>query len=1188
MVDLSGRTNRPAVSEVPITEATRPPEPAVREWDMGGGKTEAVDVYHASPHEFEKFDSGKIGTGEGTQDEGHGLYFAENKAVHESYLRTLEPKMEGGERFDERNPAHIAAQELHYSWNEGEVSKADAIKNAIGELRDYPLNSPNKRLREDAAALLEQGKPLPAYAPTWVNSYQVKLHVNQDLIMHRDLPFGEQPPAVQKAMEAVDKKAFTYVQEPETRIARGKEAGAWFDNLRRTVGDKEASDLLQKEGLQGLKYMDSGSVGKADPTHNYVIFRDNRAQITHINEAPFAPDATPAEKIASLSRQELMDRLGKEPSSSPTLFRDLAKDQDPATQDLAAGYDHTASWARWLKDTFYDVLNDESGSVKLGPFTFLSREERQTYRAGKNYGDELWRSMYNGLGTQRSEFVSQGFEKYFKDIAPHMPAYEAEIAKGPGGDPSSTVIGQLKAAMEGKAGVTPDSSVAPFARHQAAINDILKGALDERMADGRLNKFDFIESYLHHNWTNESIQKAGGVEFLSGRTGNTGFTRGRTHATVEDGIAAGLVEKYPNPIINEIEHLHNALKVINTVDMQQLARNTLDASGSPWMKYFTNSGAALKEGYGRPLVGLNSSKSISTISKDAQGNATPGPVITQTLYAKPGLDRTWNNAVGFDKMMLSEGTTSVEQAMLKLKNGSTYLKLIFPGFHTLSEFKQGMASSLGNAAMEAAYAARWNLPPPRILADGSVVSPPSRMAELGRAFRDIAKSPFAAPEYVYEGKGYRDMYRAMEADPALDAWVSGGGSIASRSKVYAANDSPTIWKQYSRGMLADTIKKDVNAAFTFPSVRNNEGGVELARDFGNLLAFPFHEAANAVTSVTAPIWDHGIPLLKAGAGIERMQTFMRQNPTASEGALSKTARQIQTSIEDRMGEYDPRNLFWHPIIKRITNQMMLSTTWTYGTIHATLTGLGWNPGRGVEWNPHATTNLMGQLGTIALTNAAWSYLVAGKPPDSTLDYLIPFANARGMARLLLPGEEKEYHDWAKVVAETYASWKDDGAFAAGKTFAHGAAQYGVGKLAPDYHWAIDLMSETNRIGERVELKSGRHAWFGGGPGEEWVEKSLMPIIANNWSKGEKIGLDPVSNATGVREAPKSSAIFAPWSPEWRSYLASQTKLHNRWSKEAIGRENREEGTTPEKAPREYKGRTPRGGGSGNFAPWGNH
>ncbi len=119
MVDLSGRTNRPAVSEVPITEATRPPEPAVREWDMGGGKTEAVDVYHASPHEFEKFDSGKIGTGEGTQDEGHGLYFAENKAVHESYLRTLEPKMEGGERFDERNPAHIAAQELHYSWNEG-------------------------------------------------------------------------------------------------------------------------------------------------------------------------------------------------------------------------------------------------------------------------------------------------------------------------------------------------------------------------------------------------------------------------------------------------------------------------------------------------------------------------------------------------------------------------------------------------------------------------------------------------------------------------------------------------------------------------------------------------------------------------------------------------------------------------------------------------------------------------------------------------------------------------------------------------------------------------------------------------------------------------------------------------------------------------------------------------------------
>ena len=35
-------------------------------------------VFHGSPHLFKKFDMSKIGTGEGAQSYGHGLYFAEN------------------------------------------------------------------------------------------------------------------------------------------------------------------------------------------------------------------------------------------------------------------------------------------------------------------------------------------------------------------------------------------------------------------------------------------------------------------------------------------------------------------------------------------------------------------------------------------------------------------------------------------------------------------------------------------------------------------------------------------------------------------------------------------------------------------------------------------------------------------------------------------------------------------------------------------------------------------------------------------------------------------------------------------------------------------------------------------------------------------------------------------------------
>ena len=40
----------------------------------------AATVWHGSPHKFYAFDASKIGTGEGAQAYGHGLYFAGNSA----------------------------------------------------------------------------------------------------------------------------------------------------------------------------------------------------------------------------------------------------------------------------------------------------------------------------------------------------------------------------------------------------------------------------------------------------------------------------------------------------------------------------------------------------------------------------------------------------------------------------------------------------------------------------------------------------------------------------------------------------------------------------------------------------------------------------------------------------------------------------------------------------------------------------------------------------------------------------------------------------------------------------------------------------------------------------------------------------------------------------------------------------
>jgi len=50
----------------------------------------AATVWHGSPHKFDKFDSSKIGTGEGAQAYGHGLYLADVPTVAQSYIPTNE------------------------------------------------------------------------------------------------------------------------------------------------------------------------------------------------------------------------------------------------------------------------------------------------------------------------------------------------------------------------------------------------------------------------------------------------------------------------------------------------------------------------------------------------------------------------------------------------------------------------------------------------------------------------------------------------------------------------------------------------------------------------------------------------------------------------------------------------------------------------------------------------------------------------------------------------------------------------------------------------------------------------------------------------------------------------------------------------------------------------------------------
>lgn len=61
-----------------------------------------MDAYHSSPHKFDRFDMSKVGTGDGAQAYGHGLYFADSPNFTKEYgenLYTVEIPDEAAAKF---------------------------------------------------------------------------------------------------------------------------------------------------------------------------------------------------------------------------------------------------------------------------------------------------------------------------------------------------------------------------------------------------------------------------------------------------------------------------------------------------------------------------------------------------------------------------------------------------------------------------------------------------------------------------------------------------------------------------------------------------------------------------------------------------------------------------------------------------------------------------------------------------------------------------------------------------------------------------------------------------------------------------------------------------------------------------------------------------------------------------------
>jgi hypothetical protein len=274
-----------------------------------------IKAYHGSPHDFDRFDISKIGTGEGAQAYGHGLYFAENPKTAEAYR----------DAFRKRDTPDAGLTMGYLTTGRAEATRR--LLSASGDI-DYAIESARKIANSDRrdsdiyARVLSELHQMKAEGkvPAPAKMYEVNINANPESFLDWEKPMRQQTETVQRAIPSILKEPVTtrevgfnpHIGEhlhdvmigggtigafPKSKLDEVMSNPARFDPrsgemLYRSVARESvppadlrpgfdayspfaASERLRDAGIPGIRYLDQGSRGQGTGTSNYVLFRDD-------------------------------------------------------------------------------------------------------------------------------------------------------------------------------------------------------------------------------------------------------------------------------------------------------------------------------------------------------------------------------------------------------------------------------------------------------------------------------------------------------------------------------------------------------------------------------------------------------------------------------------------------------------------------------------------------------------------------------------------------------------------------------------------------------------------------------------------------------------------------------------------------------------------------------------------------
>lgn len=234
-------------------------------------------VWHGSPHTFDAFDASKIGTGEGAQAYGHGLYLAESPDVAKSYQTALSAdrgfSFGGKDGLTRAEVQDLVNAKYGSGYLDGVIRPSGVADSFIDDMvtgtprpdgtmpRQYKPGSERARVYNELRGQITHTDPGSLY----------KVDLPDDAIARMldwDKPLSQQAPEVQRAIGGAADDA----------------TGTWLYNTiarkgivqRKYGGEKGAVEAyLRDQGIPGIRYLDGGSRGTGAGTSNFVVFPGN-------------------------------------------------------------------------------------------------------------------------------------------------------------------------------------------------------------------------------------------------------------------------------------------------------------------------------------------------------------------------------------------------------------------------------------------------------------------------------------------------------------------------------------------------------------------------------------------------------------------------------------------------------------------------------------------------------------------------------------------------------------------------------------------------------------------------------------------------------------------------------------------------------------------------------------------------